>query len=171
MTTPEATIDAVADLVGHLTAAGVRVVVEGGAALILQGWPLDLADVDLVIPCDAVELWDALDVLGFLGWAIPPGSFEYAWQHQHLPLPDGPLRVDLSCADRTDALRRGRHFDYGRLMAEAVRVGRLWCHAWPAVLNGKRERGVVKDAAVIEFLTRVELSAGPADGEGLRWIR
>ena len=160
--TRDAAAEAIAFLAEQLGSQGIRVVVEGGAALLLQGWPVPVVDVDLVIPRDPVELWDALDMLRFLGWPLPPGTWEYAWQHRHVPLRDGPFRADLACADRGDVLRRGRHFDYGRLMREAVRVGRVWCHAWPAVMRGKRERGVVKDRALLAFMASVDF-VGPCD--------
>lgn len=141
-----------------LHAAGVRHVVHGSAALVLQRWPVAIPDVDLCLPRAPGELADAIEAIAGLGWKVPHGAFDDFWQRNVLLLgktPEaGPFPLDLACHDRTDiaSCHEWAMFDYPRLMRRAVRINGTWALFWRDVLQARLERGSLKDVARAAFL-------------------
>jgi hypothetical protein len=156
-----------AALLGRLTSAGVRYVVVGGIAVVLQGYTRATMDLDLAIDLDTQNVLRTIDVLTASGLVsrlpVDPKGFADAairqeWVEQKnllvftLHHPTNPvITVDLFAVEHIPFPDLWQHADIIDVAGSPVRVASI-----PDLITMKRLANRLQDVADIAKLEQLE---------------
>lgn len=138
---------------------GVRHVVHGSAALVLQGWPIRCPDLDLNIARTPAEIHGALRAAEECGCRWTPGTFDAFVHIRCCGTREGPFKLDLACHDGAE-LRLVRWWmprDYGRCLRDCVRISGVLVLHWREVLAARWRRRYPRDLESCSLLGSTEV--------------